>query len=321
MDPRGARFYNPVMAEERCPACDQPTGEGIRYCPACGESIRPFRGETVTLDEPPGPIPDEPDPEEERATLRVETETFRLQLREQQGLIRIPSGSFTMGSPASEPGHGADERQHSVQLSRPFDLGRAPVTQAQYRFETAGARPSLYPGEDRPVEQVTWFEAIACCNALSLRSKLPPAYTVRGREVSWDRESPGFRLPTEAEWEYATRAGQPTLFSGADELDAVAWWRRDGNAGTAPVCRKAPNAWGLHDMTGNVWEWCWDVFASYPDGPVTDPVGPAAGAFRVNRGGSWGEAEPRLLRVAARDGNGPDARQSNLGFRIARTLI
>ena len=250
----------------------------------------------------------------------METETFRQQLRQRHELVRVPAGFFEMGSHPGEHGRSPDERNHPVTLTRPFDLGRTPVTQAAYVVVT-GVRPSLYAGEHRPVDQVSWFDAVAFCNSLSVREGLTPAYRVEGRGVTWDRDAPGFRLPTEAEWEYAARAGGRGPFAGDLSLDQVGWWRRDGNAGTSEVARLRPNAWGLYDMTGNVWEWCWDVFAPFPDGPATDPAGPPSGTFRLNRGGSWGETEPRLLRVAARDGNGPDAKQSNLGFRIARTLL
>ncbi len=304
------------MPDPTCPACDSPVKPAAAYCDHCGQPLSPAPDPDPT----PGPDPTpDPDPTKD-PDGPPETEAIRQGIRLRAELIPISAGTFEMGSHPGEHGRSQDEQLHPVTLSRPFDLSRTPVTQAAYAAVT-GVRPSLYPGERRPVEQVSWFDAVAFCNSLSLKEGLRPAYRVAGRDVTWDPDAPGFRLPTEAEWEYAARAGGRGPFAGDLSLDQVGWWRRDGNAGTEAVASRRPNAWGLYDLTGNVWEWCWDVFARYPEGPATDPTGPATGTFRVNRGGSWSETEPRLLRIAARDGNGPDARQSNLGFRIARTLL
>lgn len=231
--------------------------------------------------------------------------------------VHIQPGRFLMGSPPGEEGRSSGEDQHEVVLTRPFLLGTAPVTQTEYQA-VMGANPSRFPGSDLPVEQVSWFDAVAFCNALSRAVGLEEAYLIRGTDVRWKGlDCPGWRLPTEAEWEYACRAG--TTGARYGNLDAIAW--HSGNAGgqTHPVRQKAPNAWGLCDMLGNVWEWCWDWYGTYPGGRVVDPVGPDSGSRRVNRGGSW-DRDAQRARAARRPHRAPDYRGGNLGFRLARSL-
>ena len=250
-------------------------------------------------------------------------------------LVRIPAGSFQMGSSEDDPDAYADERpRHRVRLTRPLLLGRTPVTQALWEA-VMGDNPSHFKGAQRPVETVTWPDAVRFCNALSEKEGLTPAYREivtragssgflgigrRAPEVTWEwnQDASGYRLPTEAEWEYAARAGQGFKFAGSDDLDAVGWYSGNSSDETHPVGQKAANRWQIHDMSGNVYEWCWDWYGSYEPGENTDPVGAPRGEFRVIRGGSWFNA-PRNARVAYRDGNGPGRRRVFLGLRLARS--
>jgi formylglycine-generating enzyme required for sulfatase activity/tRNA A-37 threonylcarbamoyl transferase component Bud32 len=224
-------------------------------------------------------------------------------------------GTFEMGSPASEVGRHSDEVLHVVTLTRPFVIGAFPVVQALWEA-VMGNNPSHFKGPLRPVEQVSWRDAVAFCEALNRTLGLPPAYDGEAPRPGSD----GFRLPTEAEWEYAARAGTRTVYAGCDNPDEVAW--HGGNAGdqTHPVGEKRGNAWGLHDMTGNVWEWVGDWHGDYGSASVTDPRGPASGSIRVIRGGSWSGVS-RYARVAYRPGNSPDRRNNILGFRLVRSSL
>ncbi len=243
--------------------------------------------------------------------------------------VLIPSGTFMMGSPAAEPGHYEDEIQHAVTITKPFYAGVAEVTQSQWKA-VMRTNPSLFGGcgEGCAVEKVIWYEAAAFCNRLSERDGLTPAYKIKGEEVDWNRKADGYRLPTEAEWEYACRAGTTTPFNTGPCLSSKSA-NYDGNA-PLKGCPKgryrkkivkvgsfAPNAWGLHDMHGNVWEWCWDRYDAYPLKEVKNPVGPSYGAYRVMRGGGW-IIGARACRSARRNWLVPDYRYSALGFRVFR---
>ena len=233
-----------------------------------------------------------------------------------KGFVRIPAGRFTMGSLSVEAAPDENPR-HEVTLTRSFELLATPVTQAQWEA-LMGSNPSTFRGADRPVENVTWFEAVAFCNALSRATGLEEAYEVSGTSVRWKGlGGPGFRLPTEAEWEYASRAGTTTERYG--EVDAVAW--HHGNAGqeTRPVGKKQPNAWGLYDMLGNVWEWVWDWKGDYSGDAQTDPTGPSSGIGRADRGGGWG-SDASFLRAPRRCNYPPSYSFFYLGFRPARSL-
>jgi formylglycine-generating enzyme required for sulfatase activity len=240
-------------------------------------------------------------------------------------LVLIPAGEFPMGSPDSDPDADTDEKpQHPVRITRPFYMGATEVTQGQYEAVT-GADPSHFKGsDDLPVETVSWLDAINYCNALSRKEGLPPFYRVQAETVEVpDGNGPGYRLPTEAEWECACRAGSWSRYCFGEDaagLAAFAWY--EGNAGgqTHPVGQKRSNAWGLYDMHGNVWEWCWDGYeADYysKKPPATDPLGPSQADSRVYRGGSWFYT-PLYCRSALRGGVAPGYRNSILGFRVAR---
>jgi formylglycine-generating enzyme required for sulfatase activity len=236
-------------------------------------------------------------------------------------LKRIPAREFLMGSPDEDKDASGDEKpRHQVRITRPFYLGVTEVTQGQYRAVT-GQSPSHFKGsDDLPVEQVSWNDTIAFCNRLSEAEGLKPYYRFGAGEQSG---GDGYRLPTEAEWEYACRAGNPARYSFGDDpasLGEYAWFGEDLLKGsTHPVGQKQPNAFGLYDMHGNVWEWCWDGYSEkyYAQSPVDDPSGPLQASGRVVRGGGW-LSGPQNARLANRDGYTPGNRYINLGFRLAR---
>jgi formylglycine-generating enzyme required for sulfatase activity len=191
-----------------------------------------------------------------------------------------------------------------------------------------GANPSKFRGEDRPVDFVSWFDAVRFCNELSVREGLEVAYAIEGKVVTWNRAANGYRLPTEAEWEYAARGGRlgvdpdvplkQSPYAGGSEAEGVAWFDRNSSKATQPVARKAPNELGLFDMSGNVWEWCWDWYGDYPRTDVVDYAGIAQGATqRVLRGGAW-FTPMNLLRVTYRYWNAPTFKVNSVGFRLAR---
>jgi len=214
--------------------------------------------------------------------------------------VPIQTGTFTMGN---------DKTAHKVTLTQSFHLGQHEVTQEQYE-RVMEKTPSKFKGAQNPVENVSWNDAVEFCRKLS---ELP------------GEKSAGYvyRLPTEAEWEYANRAGTTTEYSFGDsdsELGDYAWYYKNSGGTTHPVGGKLPNAWGLYDMNGNVWEWCQDWRGKYPSGPVTDPTGPSSGSDRVKRGGSWGYSA-RYCRSGSRLAITPGIRIEVLGFRVLRSSI
>lgn len=227
-------------------------------------------------------------------------------------LLLIPKGTFMMGSPESEQGRNVDETQHEVTISKDYYLGVYEITQAQYE-KVMGKNPSLFQGAivgnenaDLPVDNVSWDDVVEFCKKLS---DLPEEKKA-GRM---------YRLPTEAEWEYACRAGSKTAYSFDDEeglLPEYGWFSRNSSRRTHTVGLLEPNAWGLHDMHGNVWEWCSDWYGDYPKGAVSDSTGPKEGSYRVYRGGGW-NYEAASCRSANRNGYDPTYRINGVGFRLA----
>jgi len=241
-------------------------------------------------------------------------ETFTLPGGVKLVMVSINPGTFMMGSPQSEQGRRADETQHKVTLTKSFQIGKFLITQEQWQAVT-GDNPSAFArctqcSTDCPVELVSWDDCQEFISALN--SHFP---------------SGGFRLPTEAEWEYSCRAG--TTGARYGELDKIAWYNKNSEGTIHPVGLKQPNAWGLYDMIGNVWQWCQDLYGDdgsqgpptidYPSGSATDPKGRSSGSFRVRRGAGW-EDNAFTCRAANRKYNSPNLKHDFLGLRIARTL-
>ncbi len=264
------------------------------------------------------------------------------------GFVPVPAGTFTMGSPAGASGGcaEADETAHPVTIGGSFCMKASEVTQAEW-FAVARNNPSLFDlaGGSAPVENVSWWDAVKFCNLLSDQQGLPDCYVLTGCGGTPGKGDyicnlvtfagvgcTGYRLPTEAEWEYAARAGTTgDTYAGSrgegagcedcgkdKVLDDVAWWCGDSESTIHPVMKdKQANAWGLHDMLGNVWEWVWDWHADYPSDPVTDPLGPASGSSRVRRGGAF-DTKAGGIRAANREPAVPDSGGKTSGFRPVR---
>ncbi|WP_328340499.1 formylglycine-generating enzyme family protein [Micromonospora sp. NBC_00421] len=214
-------------------------------------------------------------------------------------MVRIPAGQVTLSDRRTQ-------RSWEVGLGA-YEIAACPVTQRCYA-EVTGRRPSVATGDSLPVESVSWWDAAEFCNALSARDGLTPAYRLRAADehAGWDTAADGYRLPTEAEWEYACRAG--TAGPRYGPLDDIAWYRGNSGERLHEVGGKLPNVWGLHDMLGNVWNWCWDVY----DAEVY-------GSYRVLRGGGWFD-EQWSCRASVRRRSHPSLRIDDVGFRVARSV-
>ena len=228
-----------------------------------------------------------------------------------------------MGSSDSDEDGGNDEEpQHLVEITKPFLLSVYPVTLGEFE-QVMGSRPKQHQQNTRlPVEMVSWFDAIDFCNQLSRLEGLTPYYRCDGDDVAVVR-SAAYRLPTEAEWEYACRAGTMTKWSFGDDASQLrdyAWFDENAAESTHPVGQRKPNPWGLHDMHGNVYEWCWDWHegAFYQQSPSADPTGPTKGEYRVLRGGSFNN-QAGDVRSAFRLRTIPTNRFNVVGFRPARS--
>ena len=255
--------------------------------------------------------------------------------------ITIPAGTFKMGSPITDKCRISDEpEQIPVTLSNKFEIQTTEVTQDQFQA-VMGYKPwwSKSCSGTCPVETVSWYEAVAYCNALSTNKGLTQCYacTSSGKNVTCKETaattgkgiytSKGYRLPTEAEWEYAYRAGTTTAFysggitscqSKDPNADKIGWYQKNSGKTVHPASQKTPNAWGLYDMAGNVEEWCHDGYQkNLGSSAQTDPVG--SGKYRVLRGGSW-DYPSNYLRAAKRHDHSPTNRNSVIGFRCSRTL-
>lgn len=263
-------------------------------------------------------------------------------------MVKIDGGTYLMGSPTTERQRSQDELpQHEVTLSD-FYICIYLITQFQYKVVT-DADPSHFKGENLPVESVSWYDALIFCNKLSIIEGLQPAYSLKGKTdpadwgdppAKWDTKSPwnndfrivdgsdGYRLPTEAQWEYACRAGTDTPFytgltlsSQQANFDGRTPYlispRGPYREKTTDVDFFDPNPWGLYDMHGNVWEWCWDWHGLYTNTDGTDPQGSVDGRYRIARGGAW-EREGRFLRSGSRGNSDPAAKMSHTGFRVVR---
>lgn len=248
-------------------------------------------------------------------------------------MVRIPSGTFLMGSNPNDQWSQFDEKpQHKVAITRPFFLGKFEITQGQY-FEVMGKKPWKQQGKverenwkELPLESVSWLGAIEFCNQLSKKSGLPPYYQIKGDTVII-RGGNGYRLPTEAEWEYACRADSETAWSFGNDpklADDFAWHAENAKGHAHPVGKKKPNAFGLFDMHGNVSEWCWDRYdpSFFSKSPVANPLGSGHGVTRIHRGGSWNHHR-KQARSASRSTLGMFYGQTGMrmtGLRVARDL-
>ena len=233
-------------------------------------------------------------------------------------MFSIPAGVFLMGSPDGEADRSSDKASlHEVCIAA-FECMPHPVTRRLYR-ELMGKDPGWPEGkaDQRPVNNVSWYDALAFCNRLSKRAGLTPCYRLDTPEqVEWDQVANGYRLPTEAEWEYACRAGTRTRYSFGDDerqLGKHAWYAANSGAEPHPVGQKEPNRWGLHDMHGNVWEWCWDGYEAYPSKDRDQSMG----SSRVLRGGSFNYSAENV-RSAYRYWFRPGYKIDDIGFRCAR---
>ncbi len=237
---------------------------------------------------------------------------------QQKEMVSVEGGTFEMGSNDRD----SDEKPpHQVTVGS-FQIGKYEVTQELWE-SIMGGSPSNFKGGSKPVESVSWYDAVEFCNKLSEKEGFQKAYSGNGENISCNFAANGYRLPTEAEWEYAARGGNKSkdyTYSGSNIIDEVAWYTKNSGSSTRASGNKKPNELGIYDMSGNVWEWCWDWYKGnyYSSSAHTDPRGPNSGSDRVKRGGNCGSSAD-FCRVAIRYFYTPGYRNSDLGFRIVRT--
>jgi formylglycine-generating enzyme required for sulfatase activity len=243
--------------------------------------------------------------------------------------VLIPAGTFQMGNTGAYSDQYTDDEKpvHTVTLTKSFYMGKYEITQSQWKT-VMGTDPSNFKGDNLPIEQVSWYEAVEFCNKLSEKDGLTKCYTINDYDVTCNWSAKGWRLPTEAEWEYTCKAGTTNdFYSGSltneytisldSNLDKIGWYYDNSSDQTHPVGQKQANAFGLFDMSGNVYEWCWDRYSStyYTNTTVTDPTGSSEGSLRLLRGGCWYYGAD-FCRGAHRFSFQPDYRDKGMGFRI-----
>lgn len=253
------------------------------------------------------------------------------------GMILVQGGTFTMGSPEKEQLRGKDEVSHKVEISS-FYVDPYEVTQKDYEA-VMGKNPSKHKGKNKPVSNVTWYDTIRYCNKLSKRKGYQPVYKIKKKTVTWNRRANGYRLLTEAEWEYAARAGEKGIFNTGSQItsDEANYYGEypylieenyedaknpsvvpgEYRGTTVAVDSFQANAYGIYNMHGNVSEWCFDYYGVYGKKKKSNPAGPEKGTLRINRGGGFNDYA-KHLRLAYRSVADPDSSDQNLGFRIAR---
>lgn len=272
-------------------------------------------------------------------TVSDAAETVMIEVNAPDDFVLIKGGSFQMGSPETENWRGNDETLHNVTVSD-FYMSKFEVTQSEYE-KIIGSNPSNFNGENLPVENVTWLDAVCFCNARSESEGRTPVYEIDGGNVTWNRSADGYRLPTEAEWEYACRAGTVTPFNTENSISAEEAnyyghypyeieenYFSQSNLDTKPgeyrqttvaVDSFSPNGWGLYNMHGNVGEWVWDYYGDYMDGQ-TDPTGAESGTLRVYRGGGWNDFA-KNMRSAYRATLAQDKGSFNIGIRLVLNAV
>ncbi len=282
----------------------------------------------------------------------MDVEWSSLEIKERERLVEaslssvsVEAGSFLMGAlPEDELAHEREKPRHKVTLDHSLQCLAYPVTQGLYELLIHEASSS-FKGASRPAEQLSWLDGVVFCNVLSRYQGLAEVYelpegsekalreqrvareswsgkvNLYAEKVTWNSEATGWRLPTEAEWEYLARAEAEELYAGGDELNDVGWSKENSGDETQAVGQKRPNSWGLYDMSGNVWEWCWDWWDEpYSGEAEVDPTGPLYSLFRVYRGGSW--VLPKdFARVSSRYYDYPSRRRDQQGLRLVRSLF
>ncbi|MDD2230008.1 MAG: formylglycine-generating enzyme family protein [Candidatus Cloacimonetes bacterium] len=245
---------------------------------------------------------------------------FRISARQlPKYFVLVEGGSFSMGSNDG----GSDEKPvHQVTIAS-FYIGRYEITQKEW-VDVMGSNPSNWKGDNLPVEKVSWYDAVNYCNIRSFKEGFKPCYNRSGDNITCDWKANGYRLPTEAEWEYAARGGKynkGSSYSGSSDLGSVGWYSNNAGSSTHEVGTKAANELGIYDMSGNVWEWCWDWYNSgyYAKSQSSDPIGANSGSTKLLRGGSWSNRD-NYSRVTNRAHNYfPDRMYNLIGFRVVRT--
>ena len=236
--------------------------------------------------------------------------------------VSVDPGEFMMGClPKDTLCVPFEKPRHKVKITHRLEVMTTEVTQELYQV-VVGKNPSRFTdcGPRCPVENVNWDEAISFANKLSLKQGLTPCYKLSGSDIEWDIGTcTGWRLPTEAEWEWLAKGGKNDLYSGGLSPGDRAWYKANSQDQSHPVGQKKPNAYGLYDMSGNVFEWVWDWYGAYSDTPSTNPIGPEGGMDKVCRGGGW-NLETKFARVSRRMHDMPAVRSGFIGFRLVRKL-
>ena len=303
----GTAISDKIISITVCRKCGTSFGADLSACPKCGtdnpSAPKSENGKKVSKDEP--------EIDEPEIINRV---AFKM--------IPISGGTFNMGN--------ADTRIVPVMLS-PYKISNIPITQELYQ-QVVGHNPSKIKGLLNPVESVSWYDAVVFCNKLSKLHKLKSCYsigsitdltTIERNSQLWirlscDMKANGYRLPTEAEWEFAASGGGRYLYAGSDNIEEVAWYGENSGIKTHPVGQKMPNRFGLYDMSGNVEEWCNDWYADYKQTPQKNPVGNIVGTHKIKRGGSWFHDAEQCI-ISARNFSQPQGKGAILGFRVCQS--